>query len=299
MICRVVLLSTLLSSQFVFALSCKISKQSSMEVSGENFTVASNDHSKITFIETDQISDAVTQQAQAILNLTLTPTPTLLLRIRFFLDQNKEFVSNGSTNVLYLQEALLSSLVDYVAIDMPSNNIAGLERLASRFDPSLMPQYPDVQLSADDVNKLVLLTVGPALYVKMREPELFKDITLEPLNIQRLENAPKKNSLKLDQLMEKFETNRRTSRQVQRVARDLKTGKYRGLSKEEIKERVLARFWRPAKKPVSDWLDSELGGEPRSPPPPQILSHKGAGLAFIPRGKFGELEKNIRRHCAQ
>jgi hypothetical protein len=80
-----------------------------------------------------------------------------------------------------------------------------------------------------------------------------------------------------------------------KVARDLKSGKYSGLSHGEIKKKILARFWKPAKPIVAKWLDSKLGQSQKALPP--ILSQNGLGVAFVSEKTFNALEKEVLSYC--
>ncbi|MGZ6480234.1 MAG: hypothetical protein ACXWQE_13075, partial [Bdellovibrionales bacterium] len=80
-------------------------------------------------------------------------------------------------------------------------------------------------------------------------------------------------------------------------------------TKDEIKERVLDRFWRPATPAVREWLEVELNDKTKPrvtkrtvEKPDQsfaesMLAKPGKGIAFLQKDKFDRLKKDFTELC--
>jgi len=164
-------------------------------------------------------------------------------------------------------------------------------------------------------DELLLLSVGAPVYLKISQPDLFKNASLEPfpMNDPRPVLASDNGGAreiaesKLDQLMrEKFVHSPGTRKKLLGIETDLRTstGSFSQMSDREIKSEIVGRFWKPAQAQVAQWADLEIVARNRQSPPPakvdafkMLTQRPGHGLVFVSEKHFADLKKDAMKYC--
>jgi hypothetical protein len=185
---RVFVLLTLgLFIQPVLAQVCELSESTDSSIDGRNFQIKIPGDATITIIQGRDLKDEVREGAADLFIERSLSGEELATRVNQFLSVNQDNFSIAESNLNFLQNRLQSQHPPaFVAVDMSSEELAYLRKVATTLS---LHQYAQVNaLGAKNAHwdKLLLITVGPVVYLRARKPELFHATTLMAMDDQAL-----------------------------------------------------------------------------------------------------------------
>lgn len=323
---------------------CEIGEKDPGEVSDENFTVKVADQSDVLVLSVFQSSRTQWVTAGQSLNDENADFYEAMQKVSQVYSKGLN-ISNVSSNVLYLVDRLMTSSLDFVILDLPYESVRELERLAhSLYTEDMVYQIRYKRGRDETMTRLIQLIVGAPIFVKTYNPQLFDKVQMIsgpsfansrqanaavlPLSQAAAQPTPVSTNSsevqkKRDELRDEFRANARTRQEFERFLSMIQSGRFDKDSDAQVREKVLARFWSPAKPKIRAWLDVEMAArrgasstvsaEPqvirvRNRPEtvlekysiaPTVLSAKGRGIVFVPRERFAAVKAEIKKACAQ
>jgi hypothetical protein len=185
---RVVLLLALgLFTHPLSAQVCELSESTDSSIDGRNFQIRIPGDATVTVIQGRDLKDEARGGAAGLFTERSSSAEELAARVIQFLSVNQDNFGLAESNLNFLQNRLQSQHPPgFVAVDMSSEELAYLRKVA---DVLSLHQYAQVNaLGAKNAHwdKLLLITVGPVVYLKTRKPELFHATTLMAMDDQAL-----------------------------------------------------------------------------------------------------------------
>ena len=183
----IILLTLGIFAHPVFAQVCELSESTDSSIDGRNFQIKIPRDATITIIQGRDLKDEVREAAADLFIERLLSAEELAARVNQFLSVNQDIFSIAESNLNFLQSRLQSQHPPaFVAVDMSSEQLAYLRKVATTLS---LHQYAQVNaLGAKNAHwdKLLLITVGPVVYLKARKPELFHGTTVMAMDDQAL-----------------------------------------------------------------------------------------------------------------
>ncbi len=186
-ICVIILLTLGLFTHAVFAQDCELSESTDSSIDGRNFQIKIPGDATITVIQGRNLKDEVREGAADLFMDRSLSVEDLAARVNQFLSVNQDNFSVAQSNLNFLQNRLQSQHPPaFVAVDMSSEELAYLRKVATTLS---LHQYAQVNALGAKIahwDKLLLITVGPVVYLRARKPELFHATTLMAMDDQAL-----------------------------------------------------------------------------------------------------------------
>lgn len=299
-----------------------MSARDPMEVSDENFTLKLGDQADVL-----------------VLSSFLSSRTQYLGAAKSLMDENADFyqamqkvarlypngndISNIGSNVLFLTDRLMGSELDFILLDLPLESVRELENLAfGLYLEDMVYQLRYKKMRDETMTRLIQVIVGAPIFVKIYNPDLFTKVKLisGPVQNRQITAMPEKSKVrkvsnvaqidvqkKREELREEFRKNARTRRKFERFVSMVQNGEFDKDSMEEVREKVLARFWRPAHSKIKEWIDFEMSArrqgsgvvtEAKYSIATTLLNAKGHGIAFVSRERFAGLKAEIKKLCS-
>lgn len=278
------------------------------------------------------LSDAERDHFAAELNDETLAIGEILKNAQAVLEANENSLSNNAQLLVMMDEAIRSRSFKTVYLDYPSKEIPTW----IAFSKQMYLQAFQLQMhgSPSDVvlDRLLILAIGVPLYLHAIDGPMFSYTALEgvptagssPDNDGRevaiAATAPsaRKPPIKTDAnesfqiLEEKLRHNHGSLSTAREMRRRLHRGEFKRLSNDEIQERVLSRFWRPAKPAVRAWLHAELNKKQAIEAPRRkrevsperahgvartLLAQAGRSILFLHDENYARFKKHFIRLC--
>lgn len=262
------------------------------------------------------LGDPPPEVRQAAIDLLKAEEPPdqFAQHLRSFLVSNARYVFTLRTQFNNLAEYLGRIDVGHVAIDLPSENILQAEREAWNLMTHAQGYYRGI--NPDDITSVMMIAVGTPMTLRVRNPNFFIGVRLEglpalaPLPPEPRKPARSKRSrphaaadAKYNEVLDQLEDSSSSRNAFRRMVRRLKDDPepFGKISVSDTKERLLSKFWRPARKPVEEWLDV-FYGEPAQAQtqeaPPKVAAINGNWRIYISPEKLQQIEAGLRPACS-
>ena len=171
----------------VFAQVCELSDSTDSSIGGRNFQINLPGDAAVTVIQERDLKDEARGGAAGLFIERSLSAEELAARVDQFLSVNQDIFSLAESNLNFLQNRLQSQHPPgFVAVDISSEELAYLRKATTILS---LHQYAQVNaLGAKNAHwdKLLLITVGPVVYLRTRKPELFHATTLLAMDDQAL-----------------------------------------------------------------------------------------------------------------
>jgi hypothetical protein len=257
-------------------------------------------------IATPQISESDQHQITRLLSDEELNFDELMAQGDKIIDRNGPILTNLAALLRALNRVLKTEELTSVVVDMPADILKQKVLLAERLYLSAFQLQLRGNSGDTGLDHLILMDVGPALYMYAVEPQNFKNATLDGLEMSTLNSRPgisNNNEDAYAEAKDKLSTSRISLRELVRQRQLLRSGHYSGLSDSEVIERVTDRFWRPAHSAVKTWLRAELASKekPKSKDDrlemDQLMAKSGKILIFAREENFARLKEGFKKTC--
>ena len=183
----IILLTLGLFAQPVFAQNCELSESTDSSIVGRNFQIKIPGDSTITIIQGRDLKDEAREGAAGLFIERSLSAEDLAVRVNQFLSVHQDNFSVAESNLNFLQDRLQSQHPPaFIAVDMSSEELAYLRKVATTLSLHQYAQVNALGAKLAHWDKLLLVTVGPVVYLRARKPELFHATTLMAMDDQAL-----------------------------------------------------------------------------------------------------------------
>jgi hypothetical protein len=303
-----------------FPPACTVVKLDPAAVTGANFQVRTPKKAELLVIEMGSLPESELKEAAGFLVDDKEDYDSIVAKAKPVVEAHRPLVGQTGSNALYLQNELENGSASFVVIDSAPENLPLWEQYASRAYMTEVRGFNRGVRGDDSVGELALLTMGPALYVKVKYPDAFRGVKLQGLpavqgDVKREtgprsspEEARARADKKYQELLAETKANKQTHKQIIQYAEKIKSGGLQGKSEAQFKHELTDRVWEQARKPISDWLELEYAARqpPRREPEPAtekppipdgLLIDGKRGVAFFTQARFKELEALFKQYC--
>jgi hypothetical protein len=170
-----------------FAEVCEFSRSDVSNVNVRISEMKLPGDSTITVIEEESLNEEARAGATSLFTERYSSAEELADRVDLFLSGNQDEFNIAESNLKLLQNRLHSRRPPtFVAVDMSHNRLAYLRKVASILSLHRYAQVNELGARNEHWDELLLIVVGPVVYLKTREPELFHATTLMAMDDQAL-----------------------------------------------------------------------------------------------------------------
>jgi len=171
----------------VFAQVCGLSESPDRSIYERNFQLKISEDANLTIIQERELKDEAQGYAAGLFAERPSSANDLAVRVNQFLSANQDIFRLAENDLNFLQNIFRGQNPPrFVAVDMSSEELAYLRKAAAILS---LHQYAQVNaLGTKDAHwdDLLLITVGPAVYLRVRKPELFHGTTLMAMDDRAL-----------------------------------------------------------------------------------------------------------------
>jgi hypothetical protein len=294
---------------------CDIRSAPRTELAGRSFYMELPGGRAVLVIGEATMNKEEHEQAVRLLAQAPQGTEELNKQVSQFLQERRQVVESAQIDFAILQQSLQQRAFNYLALESAPDALAKWTDKASDLymDEAVRVRFGG--LNKADGDRLLLITLGPALFLKADQPKLFTDVALMGIDLT-LEPGPPPPSAggqakdaaarKADEVMDKLEKSKKSLRSFKRIMSQLKPGSslLRKKSDAEIKQAIVAHFWRPARREVSEWVELKLASLRQKAPPAtidplygQLMARKGNGLLLVFEEQVIPVSERLELSC--
>lgn len=170
-----------------FAEVCELSESTFSSVDGRISEMKLPGDSTITVIEGESLNEEARAGATSLFTERSTSADELADRVGVFLSGNQGDFNIAESNLDFLQKRLQSRHPPaFVAVDMSTHKLAYLRKIAEILSLHQYAQINKLGARTEHWDELLLVVVGPVVYLRTRKPELFHATTLMAMDDQAL-----------------------------------------------------------------------------------------------------------------
>jgi hypothetical protein len=170
-----------------FAEVCEFSSSAVSSIDGRISEMTLPGDSTITVIEEKSLNEEARAGATSLFTERASSAEELADRVGLFLSGNQDEFNIAESNLNLLQNRLQSTHPPtFVAVGISHNELAYLRKVASILSLHRYAQVNELGARNEHWDELLLIAVGPVVYLKTREPELFHATTLMAMDDQAL-----------------------------------------------------------------------------------------------------------------
>jgi hypothetical protein len=179
------LLALVLSACPGFAEVCEFSDSTFSSVDGRVSEMKLPGDSTITIIEEESLNEGTRAGAASLFTERPSSVEELADRVGLFLSGNQDEFNIANNNLTFLQGRLQSRRPpSFLAVDMPPHKLDYLRKMAKILSLHRYVQVNELGAKNEHWDELLLIAVGPVVYLRTREPELFHATTVMAMDDQ-------------------------------------------------------------------------------------------------------------------
>ncbi len=157
-----------------YAEICEFGDSTISSVDGRIHEMKLPDDSTFIVIEEESLNEDARAGATRLFTDRSSSPDDIADRVALFLFSNQDAVNIAENNLNFLQKSLLGRQSPaFVAVDMSYRELGYLQMAASILSLHRYAQVNELGARRAQWDKLLLVTVGPVIYLRTREPELF------------------------------------------------------------------------------------------------------------------------------
>lgn len=173
--------------ELAFAETCEFNDSNFGRIDGQISEMKLPGDSSITVIEEEPLTEDARAGAASLFTERPRSAEDLADRVGLFLSANQDTFDIAQRNLNFLHTSLLSPHPPgFVAVGVSSNKLAYLRKAATILSLYRYAQVNELGVRNAQWDKLLLFIVGPVVYLRTREPELFHSTALMAMDDQGL-----------------------------------------------------------------------------------------------------------------
>jgi hypothetical protein len=170
-----------------YAEQCVFGDSTVRSINDRTYEMTLPGDSTIVAIKEDSLNEAARAGATRLFTERSSSPDDLADRVALFLLSNQDAANIAQNNLNFLRNRLHGrSPPGFLAVDMSYKRLGYLQKLASILSLQRYAQVNELGVRSAQWDKLLLITVGPVVYLRTREPELFHATALMAMDDQAL-----------------------------------------------------------------------------------------------------------------